>query len=136
MDDIRQQAEALASDFRALGRSVTVSHSTNRNGDHSSYLEVSGLGRRIRVSDHFSGWTDAVDAFGSAADMIAAAEHATAEYEAKRAAELAARDAYEAPFKARYLEATEHKKAIVLECYPSAWGNNAAIKEVVARWKA
>ena len=135
-NDIHAQAESLAVEFRALGRSVTVSHSTNRNGDHSSYLSVSGLSRRIRVSDHFSGTTDAVDAFGSAADMIAAAERSVIDYQVKREDEMAERDAREAPFKARYLAATENKKAIIIECYPSAWANKAAQKEIAARWRA
>lgn len=64
------QAEKLADEFRNLGRKVTISHSKNRNGDYSSYLEVSGIRDRLRISDHFSGWTDAVDVFGKNAEQI------------------------------------------------------------------
>lgn len=136
-NDIHNQAEALAEEFRALGRSVTVSHSINRNGDASSYLVVSGIRDRIRVSDHYSNTTDAVDAFGSAEEMVAAYEEAAKSAAEKRAAELAERDAREAPFKARFKACKPHEEGdIIVECYPHMIHDKAARREVRARWAA
>jgi topoisomerase IA-like protein len=70
MIDIHTQAEALANEFRALGRVVEVAHSVNRNGDYSSYLTVSGIRTRLRLSDHYSATTDAYDVFGLTAQAI------------------------------------------------------------------
>ncbi|WP_146163420.1 hypothetical protein [Sphingomonas fennica] len=135
MTTIRDQAEALASEFRALGRDVEIAHSTNRDGGHSSYLTVSGLAKRLRISDHHSGWTDAVDAFGSAADIIAAAEKAGQIRRDEERADRAALTERDAPFRARYFAAKDHERhAIVCEAYPAAVTNKTFRRDIIARW--
>lgn len=106
---------------------LDIVHSVNRNGEASSYFRVEG--RRIRVSDHDANGHFRVN------EVHVLAHHATVDRAAsllaewrdlddtarrQRDAEARSRDAYEAPFIARYraAERDHEREAIVRDAYP------------------
>lgn len=125
-----------------------IEFSTNRNGDKSAYFRT--VGGRVRVSDHGcnTDWrsdimvprgVDAEWVNRLAAHWISQAE----EIKAQKAAALAAREAHEAPFKARFRSRIhkDHEQAeIVKACYPAGvasdpCGQSVAVRDVLRRWR-
>lgn len=121
-----------------------IDHSINRHGEASSYFRA--LRTTFRISDH-----DANEAF-RVNEVSILVRNATAA-EARRIAsefrrrdklnaveqcrELKKRDAFEAPFKARFLAAKEHEQhGILCEAYPAAARDVHLRRAVRARWIA
>lgn len=132
------KAENVANQFRERGHPVGVQHSINRNGDASSYLNVSGIGQ-LRISDHFSGSTTAWDVTGLSVDRIyELREEAAAAAEIKKAeaAKVVKRDAdgFE-----KFKQAPNDKaarKAAIHEAHPNTMDDPKAYEAVLNRWRA
>ena len=143
-NEVFEAAKTFQQAFQTLGKAVsTIDFSTNRNGQFSAYFEVSGHGR-IRVSDHLANQdfriaertVDFADATPAKAAEIIEGDMAYAkEQAAKRADAMARQDAYEAPFKARFLAARQHERTdIIIEAYPAMRHDKARRREVADRW--
>lgn len=111
------------------------------------YLAYAGGQTRVRVSDHHANpdyrvhethihfRAPAADAAATAENLLAAMTAAATSAARKLDAENSARDAKEAPFKARWQAAAPHERGkIIIECYPAAADNKAMRREIAARW--
>lgn len=149
MGNVPEAAERYRAWLAANGaRCGAIDNSTNREGGSSSYFDVvvDGVSTRVRISDHSANATYRVGethvdyslatdehAKRLIAEMIASGHRAKAE-EARKQAE---RDAYEAPYRARYLSAKPHEQhAILCEAYPAAAQNKQWRQEIMGRWRA
>lgn len=138
-----EAAKTFAANWIAAGKSVgEIQFSENRFGQFSAYFDVSSHGR-FRVSDHSRNENFATERtvhFGDVsaervARIIELDANARAEHAVKVAAENSERDAFEAPFKARWQAAPEHERhAIICAMRPWLAADKAARKEVIARW--
>lgn len=146
MIDVFEAAKNFHKAWADMGKSVgEIDFSTNRFGQKSAYFDVAGHGR-FRVSDHSCNTdfrinertVDVNSATKAEAERIATLDAVAAKAAKQdRAGKLADRDAYEAPFKARFLSAKEHERAeIVIEAYKGTSHDKAARKEIAARWLA
>ncbi|MGB3390803.1 MAG: hypothetical protein WBA88_22800 [Pseudaminobacter sp.] len=129
-----------------LGKAAgEISLSTNRFGQKSAYFDVAGHGR-FRVSDHSCNadfrinerTIDAARATKEEAENIIAIDAAAViDADKVRAAQIAERDVYETPFKARFLAAKEHERTdIIIDAYKGTAHDKAARREIARRWMA
>lgn len=139
---VEQTAVAFRNAFLALGAAcphqagtdLEINHSVNRHGERSSYFACEG--RTVRVSDH-----DA-NTFFRVNEVTVMAQDATVETaqtllekwreeDAKAAAardtEIAARDAYEAPFIAEFRAVSKdhEREAVLRRAYPALFQSGA-----------
>jgi hypothetical protein len=144
MSEIEKNANRIADLLREMGKDVlSVSHSTNRFGEKSSYIDMGAF--RFRISDHscnenfrcaevnlsHEATLESLEKFYA---QVAENDRRAKE---EKIAEIAWRNEYEAPFKARYHAARiEEKRKIACECYKYMWSDDAAYRELKKRWKA
>lgn len=143
-NSIFQNADRIAALLMARGETVFgVSKSVNRFGGFSAYIDCGSI--RYRVSDHacntdFRVGESDIPQNADAAyfdDAARLADEMRALAAEKKAKALAERDAFEAPFIARFKEAKEHEQfGIVVEAYPDTHYNKAARREILARFRA
>lgn len=141
-NSIWNAADRIAEVLKERGVYVDrVCKSENRFGDFSAYIDCVHI--IYRVSDHSCNTDYRVDQV----DIPVDADHdffdkrdaflleAKARHEKKLADEIAARDAYEAPFKEKFLAAKQHERYdIVIAAYPEGYENKALRKEINQRW--
>ena len=125
---VKAAAEAFRAAIEAEGESCgEINHSINRHDEASSYFRA--MGATIRVSDHDANAffrINEIQVFYTSAtakrarQLVAERRAAQAAADDKRAADIIARDAYEAPFIARFRAADKDhiRQQIFLEAYP------------------
>jgi hypothetical protein len=145
MTDIHTAADRIAAILTDIGQPPhEITHSTNRYGQKSSYIDMGRF--RFRVSDHpanenFRVAEVPMQANATRQDLIeffARCEEAQQDRKSRESAWLIERERMEAPFKARFLaeKMSERQTAIIGECYPGVTNNKAITKEIRKRWLA
>jgi len=138
-----EAAKTFAANWRAAGKAVgEIQFSENRYGQFSAYFDVGGHGR-FRVSDHSRNENFATERTVDYNDVspervarfIKIDSEATAKHQEKVAAEIAERDAFEAPYKAKWLSAPAHERKEIL-CSMRPWlrSDKVAYNEIRQRW--